>query len=106
MFLKNISGSVTSDHLSPTHSVLSARLSQQDVADYATLRFLQRQQRPHLPNLSSNLNHSFGAADNFLDDLNVLSSSSLSRERQSSSILSSMRRLKVRSLDRQSSHPV
>lgn len=98
-------GSITSDHLSPTHSALSSRLSQQDVAGYATLRSLQHQQRPQLPNLSSNLNHSFGAADNFLDDLTGLSSSSLTRERQSSSLLSSMRRLKVRSLDRQSTHP-
>lgn len=99
-------GSIASDHLSPTHSVLSTRLSQQDVAGYATLRSLQSQQRPQLPNLSSNVLHSFGTVDTFLDDLNVLSSSSLSRERPSSSILSSMRRLKVRSLDRQSTHPV
>ncbi|KAK3927944.1 Rapamycin-insensitive companion of mTOR [Frankliniella fusca] len=98
-------GSIISDHLSPTHSALSSRLSQQDVAGYATLRSLQHQQRPQLPNLSSNLNHSFNATDNFFDDLTVLSSSSLTRERQSSSLLSSMRRLKVRSLDRQSTHP-
>lgn len=78
-------------------------MSQQDVAGYATLRSLQRQQRPHLPNLSSNLNHSFGAADSFLDDLNGLSSS---RERQSSSFLNTVRRLKARSLDRQPTHPV
>lgn len=96
-------GSITPDHMSPSHSALSTRLSQQDVAGYATLRSLQRQQRPHLPNLSSNLNHSFGAADSFLDDLNGLSSS---RERQSSSFLNTVRRLKARSLDRQPTHPV
>lgn len=95
-------GSITLDHQSPTHSALSSRLSQQDVADYATLRSLQSLQRPQLPNLSSNIHHSLSAADHFLDDLNVSNSSSLNRERHSSSILSSMRRLKVRSLDRQS----
>ncbi|XP_034242434.1 rapamycin-insensitive companion of mTOR [Thrips palmi] len=100
-------GSIALDHQSPTHSGMSSRLSQQDVADYATLRSLQSLQRPQLPNLSSNFHNSSSAADHFLDDLNVSNSSSLNRERHSSSILSSMRRFKVRSLDRQSTpHPV